>query len=240
MKVVIKTDVVQYAGETPKSFKARQLKDVNNNYTLQANEAFSTDLEDIMWLPKVFTEEIVDYKRFRAGLKQYGDVDDTTWNTYSDDWKNKICKEKATDMGRIKAFFASKGDSINEIMKKFDRKSTKNRENRFSLAKSAILDNVEMADAFGIIATITADNLENNYIAHGMEGSESQDPVLGLYDFANSTSIVGMDAYGQPWNKYATTGLATRSMTLRSNSTHTQETLVALVNDYLKHGKKIT
>lgn len=237
MKVVINTTVTKGIGETHQSFKARQLKDVNNNYTLGANEAFSTDLEDIIILRKTKPSD-VDYKRYRSGLQQYGNANDTDWGNYSDDWKQKICNEKATDLARIKAFF-NDDILVNEAMKRFDRKSTKNRKNRFSLAKASLLNNVDDVTGFLISKDIATYSLEENYVNHGMEGSESLDPVLGIYDFLNSTSLPGNDLLGNPWSAFSAIGLATRPMTFRTDSNYNQSSLVGLLNEYLKHGKKV-
>ncbi len=237
MKVVIKTNIIKGIGETEGSFKARRLKDVSNSYTLKTNEVFSTDIFDVKDLHHLHFEQ-VDYKRYRSGLKVYGEVSDTDWDNYSDSWKRLICKEKATTMSRIKAF-VNNDIEVNRLMMEFDKKSVKSRRKRFGLAKAAILNNVDDITAFSIQNDIQTFGLEKNYIDHGMEGVESLDPVLGMYDFLNSTNIAGNDIKGNPWNSFSTIGVSTRSLTFRSDSNYTQSSLLVVLNDYLKHGKKI-
>lgn len=232
MKAVINTTVAQTPGETfIPSFKARQLKDVDNDYILDINEVFSTDVYDIYILYQL---KMVDYKRYRAGLQNYGNVDDTTWNSYSDDWKRLIAKEKACSEERQYAIF---GISTPEINSEFNLKSIECRKDRFSKAKSIVLTKLDLVTAVTVLQTIQSLNLEPMYIENGAEGSEVGDPFLGIFDYVNSTDIAGNDIYGRPWNTFATTGLATATLAFKPYVTMTQSELVAEVYKALKHGK---
>jgi len=238
MKIIINTDITQDSNESLTSFLVRSLNDVNDDYVLQSNEIFSTDIRDIEKYFKLLPGEI-DYKRYRSGLQLYGNVDDTTWLAYPNDVKKLICKEKATTLDRVKEFI-NDDESLNEIMQQFDKNSRECRAKRFGLAKSTILNNIDEMVAFGIVYDIGLYNLEENYIKHGMEGLESNDPVLGVFDFITSTDLPGNDAFNTPLNSFASIGLGTRPLIFRPDSNYTQSTITSLVYEYIKYGKKIS
>lgn len=231
MKAVLDTTVTQSPEESYYSFKARQLKDVNDDYVLGANEAFSTDLDDVVMLRNL---KFVDYKRFRAGLQNYGNVDDTTWNAYTENWKKLIAKEKACSEERQYAVF---GAFTPEVNSEFNLKSIECRKDRFSKAKSIVLTKLDLATAVSVLQTIQALNLEVMYVENGAEGNEVGDPFLGIFDYVHSTNIAGNDIYGRPWNTFATTGLSTATLVFKPYVSMTQTELVDEVYKALKHGK---
>ena len=231
MRIVINTTIPIIEGKVYECWD-RRYKDVDDDYVLKTDEEFATNLEG---LKPMYHLNKIDYKRYRKGLQYFGQVDTAVWDAYADDEKKAIARDNATDFDRVAATL---GTLTEEYMAEFDRKSIKTRERRFSKAKSVLLSNVSQLDAFGILGTQSAFSLDANYINHGVEGSTEGDAILGLYDFINATDIAGNDAYGNPWNVFASTGIAALTLTfLPSSSMTTAQELADKMMSFLTKGK---
>lgn len=220
----------------------KRYKDVEDDYVLQENEEFSTDTEGLFEMKHLGK---IDYKRYRSGLQKFGNVDDITWSDYSDEIKKQITREKATDYSRVVDVLTESGAI--DAMSEFDKKSVKNRKSRFSKAKALLLNTLVDLEAFQILSELktwapNCYNLQDEYIEHGVEGFESSDPILGLYDYINGTTEAGNDAYGRSWSYFSAAGtlpgLAHRTFTYKTTSSITDTvTFISRLNDIIKKGK---
>lgn len=181
-----------------------------------------------------------DYKYIRERLQDYGEVNDLIWNTYTDKQKWDICIRKSTN--NLQRRLTVLGDSYDYWMALFDDESYYCRKRRYQNAKSVLLRNVSQLNAYMIISIIKSDNLENDYINHGIEGlGLSTDPIEALYNFVDATSLSAYapateNAFGQPIGKYETTGIRAMDLTMLPESTFTKSAMCDKILDILKTG----
>jgi len=181
-----------------------------------------------------------DYKYIRSRLQDYGSVDDTAWSNYTDKQRWEICVRKATD--NLQRRLTVLGDSYDYWMALFDDESYYCRKRRYQNAKSVLLRNVTQLNAYSIISIIKADNLENDYMNHGIEGFMlSTDPIEALYNFVDATPLAyysptTANAFGQPLGKYETTGIRAMNLTMLPESTLTKDAMCNKILDVLKTG----
>lgn len=181
-----------------------------------------------------------DYKFIRSRLQEYGNVDDTTWNTYTTKQKWEICIRKATN--NLQRRLDTLEDGYDYWMALFDDQSYYCRKRRYQNAKSVLLRNVSQLNAFSIVSIIKSDNLENDYINHGIEGfGLSTDPIEALYNFVDATTLnsyspVTVDGFGQTLGKYETTGIRAMNLTMLSESTLTKDQMCDKILDILING----
>lgn len=182
-----------------------------------------------------------DYKWMRARLIEMGNVDDTTWNTFSESDKKILCQYKATNDFYNRARTVLTDEEMNQYMGDFDINSINCRKIRYGYAKTLLLNNVSQLDAFLINNILKSDGLESDYINNGLEGIDEGDPLEGLFSFIEGRTVESYggpttDAFGNPLGKYGTTGVASRSLTMLTNSPYTQSTLVTSIMQCLRNG----
>lgn len=204
-----------------------------------------------------------DYKWNKNTLKQFGDVDDTTWNAYTDDQRYELsrCKAVTTLQRRLDTM----GSDYDMEMTIFDTKSRESRVTRYQTIKSILIRNITKINAYNILSVLESDLLENRYIDHGIEGTTANNPDVQeaifnfidatpeseYYDLVDSVKVVKMnyllmgitnnsgtiiDAFGTPLGKYEANGVRVMSMTMLAESTLTQAELVDLIMDCIKGG----
>lgn len=181
-----------------------------------------------------------DYKFIRSRLQYFGNVDDNTWNNYTDKERWRICIRKATD--NLQRRLIVLGESYDYWMALFDDQSYYCRKRRYQNAKSVLLRNVSQLNAFSIVSIIKSDNLETDYINHGIEGfGLSTDPIEALYNFIDATTLnsyspLTVDGFGQTLGKYETTGIRAMNLTMLPESTLTKDQMCDKILDILING----
>lgn len=178
-----------------------------------------------------------DYKYTRRVIKElFGLVNDETWNNYNEDIQIIISSYKATTIERCET---SLGVEFTNVMREFDSNSIECRNNRFSGCKAIIMNNLTQLSSMGVLKVIQVDKMDYNYIFFGIEGTQDNDPIEGLFNYVESTplSTYGLeilDPYGVEFGKFETTGLSTVVLDFRTEMT--QEELVNKIIFYLRYG----
>lgn len=180
-----------------------------------------------------------DFKFKRRILKQFGDVDDTTWDSYNQNTKFILCSHRATLLERCRVVL---GEDLYYWMSRFDAQSYESRRIRINMAKSLLLSNVEQITAFVLKQIMDNDKLIDSYVNDGVEGTLEGDVTEGLFNFMISTPLSTYggethDPTGAPLGRYEFTGLATHPMVfMLPNSNLTKQQLIDKIYDCLKYG----
>lgn len=182
-----------------------------------------------------------DYKFIRRRIQELtpDDADLDGWNSLSQEEKYIVCRLKATNLSRVRDVL---GIEMDQYMTRFDLDSQNCRIERFSMAKTILLNNVERIDAFLILQIIENDKLVDKYIYQGIEGTLDTDPIEGLFNFIESTplshySSQTQDPFGNNLGKYETTGILTRTLNFQQDSQITTNSeLVSVIMDCLREG----
>lgn len=118
------------------------------------------------------------------------------------------------------------GESYDYWMAIFDNQSYYCRKRRYQNAKSILLRNISDLDAYVILSVIKQNNLEDDYINHGVEGvliPERPDPIEALFNFVDGTALSAYapattDVFGGALGKYESTGIRARDITMLPES----------------------
>lgn len=218
---------------------------VNNKLKITTDNTVISGYEEITsyatlnhWI-KACDEMGKDFKFKRRILKTYGDVDDTTWNAYSQTTKFTLCSYRATDIERCRVVL---GEDLYYWMSRFDLQSYESRRIRVNMAKSLLLSNIEQISAFILKQIMDADKLIDSYVNDGVEGTLEGDVTEGLFNFMLSTPLSTYggqthDPTGAPLGRYESNGLATNPMVfMLPNSNLTKEQLIEKIFNCLKYG----
>lgn len=129
-----------------------------------------------------FNHKRIDYKKYRKILQ---DIASTNYEMLNADEQYVICIHKATDELIV---FDKLGSQSSYYMNLFNQNSIECRYNRFSYAKAVILSNISYQNRFGVLGFLNSTKLVENYIEHGIAGTNDGDPIAGLLDYVESTS----------------------------------------------------
>lgn len=182
-----------------------------------------------------------DYKFIRRRIQELTplDNDENGWNGLSQEEKFIVSRLKATNLSRVRDIL---GSNMDNFMTRFDLDSQNCRIERFSMAKTILLNNVERIDAFLILQILENDKLVDKYIYQGIEGTLDTDPIEGLFNFIESTPLSHysgqtQDPFGNNLGKYETTGILTRTLNFQQNSQiSTNSELVNSIMNCLREG----
>lgn len=182
-----------------------------------------------------------DYKFIRKRIQELtpDDLDSTGWNALSSEEKMVISRIKATNLSRVREVL---GIEMDQYMTRFDLDSQNCRIERFSMAKTILLNNVERIDAFLILQILENDKLVDKYIYQGIEGTLDTDPIEGLFNFVESTTVSHyggqtQDPFGNNLGKYESSGILTRTLNFQSGSQiSTNSELVSAIMNCLREG----
>ena len=113
------------------------------------------------------------------------------------------------------------GDTYQYWASEFGLKSKLCRETRFENAKTILFRKVELVSRYTILNYLNSTQLIDNYIKHGIEGTDDADPIIGLFNFLEGTG------------EYLNTGLPSMTITLLSG---TKEELIIELMQCLRNG----
>lgn len=176
--------------------------------------------EDITSIENWFGLSEYDYKFKRRRIQELVPSNDTDWQNLTSREKFIIASLKATTLDRVREVL---GNEMNTYMVEFDKRSQKCRTERFSMAKSMLLNNIERLDTFQILQILEQDNLIDRYIVQGIEGTSDNDPIEGIFNFIESTPLSyyngqTVDPLGNQLGKYEQSGLLSRNLSFLPNA----------------------
>lgn len=220
---------------------------INNDYKVITDSTIPINYNDVSltaniheWL-KACDKNGKDYK-FKRKLINYLypiNVDDTTWNSYSQNLKFTICTYRCTTLERCRVVL---GNDLYYWMSYFDLESYESRRLRINMARTLMLSNVTQLTAFTLKMIIDRDQLFTSYLNDGVEGIMEGDVTEGLFDFVLSTPLsayggVTHDPIGNPLGKYENIGFGANPVTeMLPDSPYTKEQLVEKIYNCLKYG----
>lgn len=124
-----------------------------------------------------------DYKYIRSRLKEY------EFASQLDSDKLIIAKYAATTEENRKVTLETEFDFW---ATDFDIKSIACRSQRFAAAKTLLIKYTDLMSRYMVIGFLNTTPLISNYVGQGIEGTQDNDPVDGLFDWVESTgSFVG-------------------------------------------------
>jgi hypothetical protein len=195
--------------------------------------------EDITSIENWFGLSEYDYKFKRRRIQELVPSNDTDWLNLTQSEKFIIASIKATTIERVRDVL---GNDMNSIMVNFDQNSQRCRESRFNFCRSILLNNVEKFDALSILQILEQDNLLDRYIIQGIEGTNDQDLIEGLFNFIESTPLSSyngqtQDPFGNNLGRYESTGILARNISFLPNSQITNKNdLVSVIMNCLREG----
>lgn len=157
-----------------------------------------------------------DYKFFRSRLKEAA----LSWETLSDNDKTIICQYRATDEDTCKTILENEYIYWSTY---FGVESKKCRDYRIEYAKSILIENIELSQRYQILGVIGASNLDTLYINHGLEGTNDNDALSGLFDYIEGTGDF--------------TGSGIKDMPLTMIGSITQPQMIIQIMNCLRNGE---
>lgn len=177
-----------------------------------------------------------DYKFIRRRIQELApsENDQNGWDSLNSTQKYILARLKATTLQRVRQVL---GNEMDNYMTRFDLDSQNCRIERFSRAKTILLNNVERIDAFLILQTLENDKLIDKYVYQGIEGTKDSDPIEGLFNFIESTPMSyyngqTQDPFGNNLGKYENSGILTRTLNFQPDSqiTNNQDLVTSIMN----------
>jgi len=196
--------------------------EMSNGNTLTSSEHIATNtlpegFEDITSIKNIIDIGSAlgkDYKWIRRQLQAFD------FDTLTDEEKLLVAQHKATTETNCKSVLGS--DYVN-YMTRFDIKSIACRELRFSTAKSIFFGNVSLVDRYAVLGFLSTNTeLVNNYIQHGVEGTNDGDPIDGFFNYVEATGV------------FALSGIAAGNYTMLNGLT--KQDMIDLMMECLRNG----
>lgn len=157
-----------------------------------------------------------DYKFTRSRLKEAA----LSWETLSNKDKTIICQHRATNEDTCKSIL---GSEYIYWSTHFGVESKKCRDYRIEYAKSILIENIELSQRYQILGVIGASNLDTLYINHGLEGTNDNDALSGLFDYIEGTGDF--------------TGSGIKDMSLTMIGSITKAEMITQIMDCLRNGE---
>ena len=173
-----------------------------------------TDITSVKTTVEIGLTQGKDYKWIRRQLQAFD------FDTLTDEEKLLVAQHKATTETNCKSVLGS--DYVN-YMTRFDIKSIACRELRFSTAKSIFFGNVSLVDRYAVLGFLSTNTeLVNNYIQHGVEGTNDGDPIDGFFNYVEATGV------------FALSGIAAGNYTMLNGLT--KQDMIDLMMECLRNG----
>jgi hypothetical protein len=178
-----------------------------------------------------------DYKFVRRQIQIL--YEENNWSDFNEHEKYVISSYLIPELEVSRVIL---GLRLNYYASQFDLNSYESRRRRFSFAKAILLNNISRLDGFQILEVLNSDNLTKDYLEQGLEGTFDDDPIEGLFNFVESTSLslyggLTTDFFGNNLGKYENNGIRTRNLTFLPNAHIVDnQTLVEAIMACLRDG----
>lgn len=200
MKFVKDQSISQGANEDRFTFLMANVKIKKGDYILAANEEDIFNWDD---LKLFYNNSVIDYRRYRDGLKVFGYGDQSTWDALSQVKKQIIAGNRACSDARIDEAFTENSvldtQTRDEMLSEFDILSQLCRKDRFTQVKTRFRQVIFVQHLMQIIDELERQtNLLSNFINHGLQGTikfegVAEDQIEAILNYVDATKLAYYD-----------------------------------------------